>query len=76
MRSIEPRVAVERSVCEIPHWPELAKHLRYRPDIYARYGGEEGGGGEPGSALRRHSGARSEPGISRFRVRCFASPRN
>src|SRR6476660_21485 len=25
---------------------------------------------------RRHSGARSEPGISRFRVRCFASPRN
>src|SRR5258705_9041549 len=24
----------------------------------------------------RHSGARSEPGISRFRVRCFASPRN
>src|ERR1700759_3284844 len=24
----------------------------------------------------RHAGARSEPGISRFRVRCFASPRN
>src|SRR5215468_7288735 len=35
-------VAVERSACEIPHRPELAKHLRYRVDIYARYGGKEG----------------------------------
>src|SRR6185436_409917 len=26
--------------------------------------------------LGSHSGARSEPGISRFRVRCFASPWN
>src|SRR3954447_795582 len=30
-------VAVERSACEIPHRPELAKHLRYRAGIYARY---------------------------------------
>ncbi len=34
-------VAVERSACEIPYRPELAKHLRFRADIYARYGGEE-----------------------------------
>src|ERR1700693_1121037 len=38
-KSGRSRVAVERSICEIPHRPELAKHLRYRPDTYARYGG-------------------------------------
>src|SRR5665647_1691856 len=33
---------------------------------------------EPGMWLSRHSGMvqRTRPGISRFRVRCFASPRN
>jgi hypothetical protein len=26
----------------IPYWPARAKDLRYRPDIYARYGGDDG----------------------------------
>src|ERR1700687_2504995 len=30
-------VALARYRCEIPHRPELAKRLRYPPDIYARY---------------------------------------
>src|SRR5881396_1704835 len=30
-----------KEACEIPHRPELAKHLRYKADIYARYGGDE-----------------------------------
>ena len=44
------RLAALRSVtcggrkmaCEIPHRPEMAKRLRYPPDIYARYGGVQG----------------------------------
>ena len=26
----------------IPYWPARAKDLRYQPDIYARYGGDDG----------------------------------
>jgi hypothetical protein len=36
-----------KSACGIPHRPEMAKGLRYRPDIYARYGGDT----QPGTAL-------------------------
>src|SRR5450759_5264190 len=59
-------VAIESGPGGIPYRAAAAKHLRYRPDIYARYGGE----GVPDDIPDRHSGAmRSiEPGISRFRV--------
>src|SRR5450755_3072884 len=29
-----------KMTCGIPHRPEMAKRLRYPPDIYARYGGD------------------------------------
>ena len=32
-------VAIRSGSGEIAHWPEMAKRLRYAPDIYARYGG-------------------------------------
>ena len=48
-----------KRACEIPHRPGPAKHLRYRADIYARYGGD-GGGASPGAPTLRRPGL--EPG--------------
>src|ERR1700737_381070 len=47
------RVAVGSYRAEIPYRPPLAKRLRYKPDIYARYGGD---GGEQGNPRTRRSG--------------------
>src|SRR4249919_2227466 len=52
-----------RAPAETPRGPELSIFRPASPLSIRR-------------KLRRHSGARSEPGSSRFRVRCCASPRN
>src|ERR1700737_4647808 len=61
------RVAVGSGAGGIPYRAATAKRLRYKPDIYARYGGDDGDcqAAEPGPA---NDSTPSRPGIAAQRT--------